>query len=421
MEEGRMNILITGAHGFVGRNLSENLKTIRDGRNRTRPGIRIDEIYEFDRKNTLKELDVWCEKADFVFHFAGVHRYQDSAGIYAGNTGAASRLLKLLEKHGNQCPVVFSSSIQAALSGRFGFSPYGYAKRECEAQFFRHEEKTGAPVYVYRFPNLVGKWARPDYNSAVATFCDAVAKDRPFTVHDPETKLELLFIDDLLEEMYDALEGHPHRADYPEGGPLNDDTDARITVNDGQTPWPSKTGRYCYVPVTYKATLGQIASLLCTFHEQQRSHLMPRIPKDSLEKKLYSVYVSYLPKQKAVYDLDMIRDDRGSFTEIIATTTHGQFSVNVCRPGAVKGQHWHNSKWELFIVMSGHGLIRERRIGTNKVMEYEVTSDRIQAVHMIPGCTHSIQNLSDKEDLIILMWANEIFDPERPDTFKENV
>ena len=388
-----MNILVTGAAGFAGRNLTENLKAVRDGKNREKQNLRIDEIYEYDLKNTREELDEWCRKADFVFHLAGVHRSEDPAGIQAGNTGAASALIACLEKHKNRCPVMFASSVQADLTGRYEDSVYGRAKRDCEELFFRHGKKSGAPVYVYRFPHLAGKWARPDYNSAVATFCYRIAHDLPFTVYEPDREIELLFIDDLIEEMFCVLEGHPH-------------------------PGP---GRFYSVPVTHKATLENIASLLCTFHDQPRSLWMSRMAEDSLEKKLCSVYVSYLPAKQAVYDFPVIQDERGSFAELMKTADHGQFSVNVCRPGAVKGLHWHNSKWELFIVVAGHGLIRQRRIGTDETDVYEVSGDRIRAVYMIPGCTHSIQNLSATENLVTLMWSNEVFDPERPDTYAEPV
>ena len=450
-ERDGMNILIIGAKGFAGRNLAENLKAIRDGKNKKRPGIQISEIYEFDRKNKMKELNEWCEKADFVFHLAGVHRLQDPAGIYLGNIDPVNRLVKYLEKNGNNCPVMFASSIQASRTGRFSTSCYGRAKRECEEMIFAHGEKTGADVYVYRFPNIVGKWAKPDYNSAVATFCNDIANDWPFTVNDPETEMELLFIDDLMDEMLDLLEGHPKRADYPERMPadvfekcwdaLTEDTgeekrrsgDAQDDKEDmeeyyriralynGQTPWPSENGHYCYVPVTYKTTLGHIASLLCGFHDQERAHLIPEMPADSLEKKLYSVYMTYIPKRKFICNFQTFRDERGSLTELFKTDTHGQLSLNIIRPGAVKGQHWHNSKCELFIVVSGHGLVRERRIDTDQVSEFEVSGDIIQAVRIIPGYTHSIQNMSDTENLLVLMWANEPFEHESPDTFREEV
>ena len=411
-----MNILVTGAAGFVGRNLIENLKNIRDGKNRTRPDIKIDEIYEYDLGNTPEQLDEWCKKADFVFNLAGVNRPKDPAEFKAGNFGFASTLLEILKKHGNKCPVMLSSSLQATLAGRFGTSEYGLSKKDGEELFFGYAQEIGAPVYVYRFPNLVGKWVRPNYNSAVGTFCNNIANDLPITVNDPSVELEVLFIDDLIEEMYDAMEGHPHRADYPKTGETIDGIEY-----DGLTPNPSETGRYCYAPVTHKATLGYIVECLHTFHDQPQSLILPAIPAGSFEKKLYSMYLSYLPKEKVAFDLKMNCDDRGSFTELLKTTDHGQFSVNISKPGITKGQHWHNSKWEFFIVVSGHGLIQERKIGTDEVIEFEVSGDKIQAVHMLPGYTHNIINLSETENLVTVMWANEIFDSNHPDTFFEPV
>lgn len=433
-----MNILVTGAAGFVGRNLVENLKNIRDGKNRTRPQLSVGEIFEYDLGSTEEELKDFCRKADFVFNLAGVNRPEDPALFQSGNFGFASLLLDTLKECENRCPVMLSSSIQASLAGRFGTSEYGLSKRDGEELFFRYAKETGAPVYVYRFPNLVGKWVRPNYNSAVGTFCHNIANGLPIKVNDPSVELELLFIDDLIEEMYDALEGHPHRADYidaadaPEALPGGED--CRKTCEPGGafpdplTPVPAENGRYCYVPVTHKATLGRITELLYSFREQPETLLMPAIPAGSFEKKLYSMYLSYLPKEKAVFDLKMNCDERGSFTELLKTAEHGQFSVNISRPGITKGQHWHNSKWELFIVVSGRGLIRERKIGTDPAtqrpyepIEFEVSGKKLQAVHMLPGYTHSIINLSDTEDLVTLMWANEIFDPDRPDTFSEPV
>lgn len=407
-----MNILITGAKGFAGRNLVENLKCIRDGKNRTRPNIKVDNIYEYDLDSTPEQLDAYCTDCDFVFNLAGVNRPKDPAEFKAGNYGFASTLLETLKKHNNRCPVMLSSSVQATLAGRFGTSEYGLSKRDGENLFFRYAEETGAPVYVYRFPNLVGKWVRPNYNSAVGTFCNNIANDLPITVNDPSVELEMLFIDDLVEEMYDALEGKPHRADYPAAGEDG---------YDGLTPKPDDNGRFCYAPVTHKATLGYIVECLHRYHDQPKTLIMPAIPEGSFEKKLYSMYLSYLPKEKIAFDLKMNCDDRGSFTELLKTTDHGQFSVNISKPGITKGQHWHNSKWEFFIVVSGHGLIQERKIGTDEVIEFEVSGDRIQAVHMLPGYTHNIINLSDKEDLVTLMWANELFDPQRPDTYFEPV
>ena len=411
-----MNVLVTGAAGFVGRNLVENLKTIRDGRNRTRPALKIDEIYEYDLNNTPAELDEWCGKADFVFNLAGVNRPKDPKEFKEGNFGFASILLDNLKLHGNKCPVMLSSSLQATLAGRFGTSEYGLSKRDGEELFFKYAVETGASVYVYRFPNLVGKWVRPNYNSAVGTFCNNIANDLPITVNDPSVELEMLFIDDLIEEMYDAMEEHPHRAEYPLTGEVIDGVEY-----DGLTPRPFENGRYCYAPVTHKATLGHIVDLLHEFHDQPRTLVMPAIPNGSFEKKLYSMYLSYLPKEKVAFDLKMNCDERGSFTELMKTVDNGQFSVNISKPGITKGQHWHNSKWEFFIVVSGHGLIQERKIGTDEVLEFEVSGERIQAVHMLPGYTHNIINLSETENLVTLMWANEMFDPGKPDTFFESV
>ena len=407
-----MKILITGSAGFIGRNLVENLKNIRDGKNRTRPALDIEEIFEYDKDCSFEQLDDYCSKADFVFNFAGVNRPQNPEEFKAGNFDFASVLLNMLKKHDNKSPIVLSSSIQAALIGRFGVSEYGLSKKAGEELFFNYKEDTGSSVLVYRFPNLVGKWVRPNYNSAVGTFCNNIANDLPITVNDPSVKLELLFIDDLIEEMYDALEGHPHHCDYPI---------AEDEGYDGLTPKWCEQGRYCGVPVTYKATLGQIVDLLYTFHDQPKTLIMPQIAPGSFEKKLYSMYLSYLPKEKVAFDLKMNCDDRGSFTELLKTVDHGQFSVNISKPGITKGQHWHNSKWEFFIVVAGHGLIQERKIGTNEVIEFEVSGERFQAVHMLPGYTHNIINLSDSENLVTLMWANEIFDKNHPDTFFEPV
>ena len=407
-----MSILVTGAAGFVGRNLVENLKNIRDGKNRTRPAISIEEIFEYDLGNTQEELESWCEKADFVFNLAGVNRPKDPAEFKTGNFGFASTLLDTLKKYENKCPVMLSSSLQATLAGRFGTSEYGLSKRDGENLFFQYAEETGATAYVYRFPNLVGKWVRPNYNSAVGTFCNNIANDLPITVNDPSVELEMLFIDDLIEEMFDALEGHPHRCVYPAVGEDG---------FDGLTPKPDENGIFCYAPVTHKATLGYIVECLNIFRDQPKTLVMPRIAPNSFEKKLYSMYLSYLPKDKVAFDLKMNCDDRGSFTELLKTVDHGQFSVNISKPGITKGQHWHNSKWEFFIVVSGHGLIQERKIGTDEVIEFEVSGDKIQAIHMLPGYTHNIINLSDTENLVTVMWANEQFDPSHPDTFGEPV
>ena len=399
-----MNILVTGAKGFVGKNLVENLKNIRDGKNRTRPNIVIDEIYEYDIDSTSAELDEYCRKADFVFHLAGVNRPKDPEEFKAGNFGFASTLLDTLKKHGNKCPVMLSSSIQATLQGRFGTSEYGLSKKAGEDLFFAYGEETGARVLVYRFPNLVGKWVRPNYNSAVGTFCHNIANDLPITVNDPSVELEMLFIDDLVEEMFDALEGKEHHCEF-----------------DGVNTVLTENGRYCATPVTHKATLGYIVECLHRFHDQPQTLVIPEIPDGSFEKKLYSMYLSYLPKEKVAFPLKMNVDARGSFTELLKTEKCGQVSVNISKPGITKGQHWHNSKWEFFIVVSGHGLIQERKIGSDEVLEFEVSGDKIEAVHMLPGYTHNIINLSDTEDLVTVMWANEQFDPNHPDTFGEKV
>ena len=399
-----MRILITGAKGFVGKNLTENLKNIRDGKNRTRPELRIEEIYEYDIDGTPEELDDYCARADFVFNLAGVNRPKDPAEFRAGNFGFASRLLDLLKKHNNTCPVMLSSSIQATLAGRFGTSEYGLSKRAGEELFFAYGEETGARVLIYRFPNLVGKWVRPNYNSAVGTFCNNIANDLPITVNDPSVELEMLFIDDLVEELLDALEGREHRCEF-----------------EGVNTVFTESGRYCAAPVTHKATLGYIVECLKKFHDQPRTLVIPEIPDGSFEKKLYSMYLSYLPKEKIAFPLKMNIDARGSFTELLKTEKCGQVSVNISKPGITKGQHWHNSKWEFFIVVSGHGLIEERRIGTDEVLRFEVSGERIEAVHMLPGYTHNIINLSDTEDLVTVMWANEQFDPAHPDTFGEKV
>ena len=411
-----MRVLVTGSAGFLGRNLVENLKCMRDGRNRTRPGLGIEEVYEYDRDGTADELDRYCADCDFVFNLAGVNRPRDPAEFAEGHVGFLSELLGALRRHGNACPVVLSSSVQATLAGRFGESAYGLSKREAERLLLRHEEETGAPAYVYRLPNLVGKWARPDYNSAVATFCHNVARDLPITVSDPSVELELLFVEDLLEELFDAMEGRPHRCRYPRAGEV-----AGGVAHDGLTPLPDPEGPYCYAPVTHRATLGRIVGLLREFRRQPETLTVPSIPPGSLEKKLWSMYLSYLPEGRVAYDLDMHVDRRGSFTEVLRTLDHGQVSVNVSRPGVTKGQHWHNSKWELFVVVSGRALIRERRIGSDEVVEFEVSGERMRAVRMLPGWTHEIVNLSDTQDLVTLMWANEPFDPERPDTFFEPV
>lgn len=399
-----MNILVTGAAGFVGRNLVENLKNIKADKNKTRPEIKIEEIYEYDLSSTAEDLEEYCEKADFVFHLAGVNRPQNPEDFQKGNFGLASELLHILKKYKNKAPVMLSSSVQASLSGRFGTSEYGRSKKAGEELFFQYAKETGAKVLVYRFPNIVGKWIRPNYNSAVGTFCHNIARDLPITVNDPKVELEVLFIDDFVLEMMDALEGKEHHCSF-----------------NGTEAVPSENGNYCYVPISYKATLGYIVDCLKTFHEQPKTLLMPPMRKDSFEKKLYSMYLSYLPKDKMMYDLQMIKDNRGSFTEVLKTADSGQFSVNVSKPGITKGEHWHNSKWEIFVVVSGHGLIQERDIRTKEVIEFEVSGDKLQAVQMLPGYTHNIINLSETENLVTLMWANESFDKENPDTYFEKV
>ena len=398
-----MNILVTGAKGMVGTALVDNLKNLRDGKNRTRPGLDIREIYEYDLSSTPEELEDYCRKADFVFNLAGVNRPENPEDFMKGNFGFASQLLDCLKKHGNKAPIMLSSSIQATLAGRFGTSEYGKSKKAGEELFFDYGRETGAPVYVYRFPNLMGH-SRPKYNSAVSTFCWAEANDQPYTVNDPSTELELLYIDDLIEGLFDLLEGKPRRCEF-EG------------VETVLTP----QGRYCCVPVTHKVTLGEIVELLQAFKAQPQTLLMPKMPQGSFAKKLYSLYLTYLPTDKFKFPLTMNRDDRGSFTELLHTADCGQVSVNISRPGITKGQHWHNSKWELFIVVSGQGLIRERNIHTGETVEFRVSGDNIEAVHMIPGWTHSIINLSQTENLVTVMTCNEIFDPARPDTFFEPV
>lgn len=399
-----MNILVTGAAGFVGKNLCEALKAVRDGKDRTRPELKIDEIFEFDIASAPASLDGFCEKADFVFNLAGVNRPKDQSEFMAGNFGFASALLASLEKAKNACPVMLSSSVQATLIGRYGQSDYGKSKLAGEELFFDYAKKTGAKVLVYRFPNLFGKWCRPNYNSAVATFCNNIANDLPITVNDRTTELELLYIDDLVAEMLDALENKEHRCEF-----------------DGLKTVLSEKGKYCAAPVTHHVTLGEIVDLLAEFHDEPATHVMPEIPNGSFAKKLYSTYLSYLPKEKVCVPLKMNIDARGSFTELMRTEKCGQFSVNISKPGIKKGEHWHHSKWEFFIVVSGHGLIQERKIGSDEVLNFEVSGDKIKAVHILPGYTHNIINLSEKDDLVTVMWANEQFDPAHPDTYSENV
>ena len=398
-----MRILVTGAKGFVGRNLCAQLNNIRDGKARNY-GVAVDDVYEYDLDSTPEELDSWCKDADFVFNLAGVNRPQNQEEFMAGNFGFASTLLDTLKKHGNTCPVMLSSSQQASLTGRFGNSEYGRSKKAGEDLFLKYGEDTGSKVLVYRFPNLFGKWCRPNYNSAVATFCNAVANDLSYTVNDPSVELELLYIDDLVDEMIACLKGEEHRCEF-----------------DGLGVFPMKDGRYCYVPTTHKATLGEIVDLLHKFEDQRKTLIVPEIPAGSFAKKLYSTFLSYLPKEKVAFPLKTNVDERGSFTELIKTLGNGQFSVNISKPGVTKGQHWHNTKWEFFIVVSGKALIQERRIGSDEVINFEVSGEEIKAVHMLPGYTHNIINLSETEPLITLMWANELFDPNRPDTYFEPV
>ena len=418
-----MNILVTGAKGFVGKNLCAQLNNIRDGKARCY-GIgtassdsepRISEVYEYDIDSTADQLDEYCRKADFVFNLAGVNRPKDTGEFMKGNFGFASTLLDTLRKHGNTCPVMLSSSQQASLTGRFGDSEYGRSKKAGEDLFLEYGRETGAKILVYRFPNLYGKWCRPNYNSAIATFCNNIANDLPITVNDPSVELELLYIDDLVDEMIHALKGEEHRCEFdgltviPKPGEKG--ADGNLT---GQ-------GRYCHCPVTHKATLGEIVDLLHRFADMPWTLLIPEIPADSFAKRLYSTFLSYLPKEKAVFDLKMNVDQRGSFTELVRTLNCGQVSVNISKPGVTKGEHWHNTKWEQFIVVSGHGLIQTRKEGTGEVIEYEVSGDKIQSVLMLPGYTHNIINLSDTEDLVTVMYCNETFDPERPDTYFDKV
>ena len=398
-----MKILVTGAHGFVGKNLCAQLNNIKDGKARNYP-VKISEVMEYDLDTPTELLDDFCKKADFVFNLAGVNRPQNQEEFMQGNFGFASTLLDTLKKHRNTCPVMLSSSIQATLIGRYGESDYGKSKLAGEELFFRYKEETGAKVLVYRFPNLFGKWCRPNYNSVVATFCNNIANGLPIQVNDRSAKLEMLYIDDLVEEMIAALTGQEHRCEF-----------------DGLETVLQDNGKYCAVPITHKVTLGEIVDLLHTFAEQPTTLMMPEIPDQSFAKKLYSTYLSYLPKEKVAFPLKMNVDERGSFTELLRTGKCGQVSVNISKPGITKGQHWHHTKWEFFIVVSGHGLIQQRKIGSDEVIEFDVSGDKIEAVHMLPGYTHNIINLSDTENLVTVMWANELFDPNHPDTFFEKV
>lgn len=398
-----MKILVTGAKGFVGKNLVCNLYNIKEGKNHTR-NLNIEDIFEYDINSTAEELDTYCRECDFVFNLAGVNRPKDQSEFMTGNFGFASTLLETLKKYENNCPVMLSSSIQATLIGRYGTSDYGKSKLAGEELFFEYGKETGAKVLVYRFPNLFGKWCRPNYNSAVATFCNNIANDLEITVNDRSTELELLYIDDLVEEMLDALEGKEHHCEF-----------------EGVDTVLKEDGRYCAAPITHHATLGEIVDLLESFKKQPESLVVPEIPYNSFAKKLYSTYLSYLPKEKVSFPLKMNVDDRGSFTELLKSDKVGQVSINISKPGITKGEHWHNTKWEFFIVVSGHGLIQERKIGTDEVIEFEVSGDKIEAIHMLPGYTHNIINLSETENLVTVMWANESFDPNHPDTFFEKV
>ena len=399
-----MKILVTGAKGFVGRNLCAQLKNIQEGKAKCYGDLTISAIYEYDIDSTLEELDAYCKDCDFVFNLAGVNRPQNQEEFMQGNFGFASTLLENLKKYHNACPVMISSSIQATLAGRFGTSEYGKSKKAGEELMFQYGEETGAKVLVYRFPNLFGKWCRPNYNSAVATFCNNIANDLPIQVNDASVELELLYIDDLVDEMMAALKGEEHRCEF-------DGVETILTAN----------GKYCAAPITHKVTLGEIVELLNQFKNQPATQIIPEIPYNSFAKKLYSTYLSYLPKEKVSFPLKMNIDARGSFTELLRSEKCGQVSINISKPGITKGQHWHNTKWEFFIVVAGHGLIQERKISSDEVIEFEVSGDKIEAIHMLPGYTHNIINLSDTEDLVTVMWANESFDPNKPDTYFEPV
>lgn len=399
-----MKILVTGAKGFVGRNLCAQLKNIKDGKAKCYGELVVDDVFEYDIDSTPEQLDEWCQKCDFVFNLAGVNRPKDPKEFMEGNFGFATVLLNTLKKHKNTCPVMISSSIQATLSGRFGNSEYGRSKKAGEELMFKYGEETGAKVLVYRFPNLYGKWCRPNYNSAIATFCNNIANDLPITVNDPSVELEVLYIDDLVEELICALKEQEHRCEF-------DGVDTVFTEH----------GRYCASPVTHHVKLGEIVAFLHQFHDLPKTLMIPEIPADSFAKRLFSTYLSYLPKEKTIFNLKMNCDQRGSFTELVHTLNCGQVSINVSKPGITKGQHWHNTKWEQFIVVSGHGLIQQRKEGTDEVIEFEVSGDKIQSVIMLPGYTHNIINLSDTEDLVTVMYCNEVFNPDRPNTYFDEV
>lgn len=421
-----MRILVTGAKGFVGKNLCAQLNNIKDGKARCYGDLSIEEVFEYDLDSTPEQLDTWCKECDFVFNLAGVNRPKDNDEFMKGNFGFASILLDTLKAHKNTCPVMLSSSQQASLTGRFGNSEYGRSKKAGEDLFLEYGKETGSKVLVYRFPNLYGKWCRPNYNSAVATFCNNIANDLPITVNDPSVELELLYIDDLVEEMIHALKGEEHHCEFngleviPMNGDTTGSTDNEKSVQSVKSVF-EKVGRYCYCPVTHKATLGEIVDLLHQFADMSKTLMIPEIPADSFAKRLYSTFLSYLPKEKAIFDLKMNVDQRGSFTELVHTLNCGQVSINISKPGITKGGHWHHTKWEQFIVVSGHGLIQLRKEGTDEVLNYEVSGDKIQSVIMLPGYTHNIINLSDTEDLVTVMYCNEIFDPNRPDTYFDKV
>ncbi len=417
-----LKILVTGSKGFVGRNLVETLKCIRD-KKKNDAGIIISDIYEYDVDSDKRDLEIYCRDCDFVFNLAGVNRPNNSEEYMDGNFGFASLLLETLKQNNNSCPVMISSSLQASLAGRFGDSEYGRSKLAGEKLLFDYASEMGVKVLVYRFPNLFGKWCRPNYNSAVATFCNAFANDLPYTVSDPSVELELLYIDDLIGEMILALGGSEHHCDYPKEGDV-----VNGILYDGLTPVGSNEGKFCYVPITHKATLGEIVCLLEEYKSQVKNLMFSPLPDNSFEKKLYSTYLSYLPKEKTIFDLKGSFDERGSFTEFFKSNSIGQFSINVSKPGQTKGQHWHHTKMEIFLVVSGHGLIQERQIGTDPktgllypIREFEVSGDKLRCIYMLPGFTHNIINLSDTNDLVTLMWANEVFNPDHPDTYREEV
>ena len=411
-----MKILVTGAKGFVGKNLCAQLNNIKEGKAKCYGDLTVSAVYEYDIDSTVEDLDKYCSDCDFVFNLAGVNRPQTPEEFMQGNFGFASLLLDTLKKHGNTCPVMISSSIQATLAGRFGTSEYGKSKKAGEELMFEYEKETGAKVLVYRFPNLFGKWCRPNYNSAVATFCNNIANDLPIQVNDRSVEMELLYIDDLVDEMIAALQGNEHRCDYD-----GIEVIPYTVISSERSESRNLSGRYCYCSITHKITLGEIVDLLYNFADQPKTLMIPEIPENSFAKKLYSTYLSYLPKEKVAFPLKMNVDNRGSFTELIHTLNCGQVSINISKPGITKGQHWHNTKWEFFIVVSGHGLIQQRRVGSDEVLNFEVSGDKIEAVHMLPGYTHNIINLSDTENLVTVMYCNEIFNPNKPDTYFEPV